>query len=127
MLAHLILMAALLGRNIIIEETTDEKTGARKERNFWTVPATSFLFTATPAAYGSSWAKGRIGAEAVTMPQPAAMLDPNPLSKARDSARILTETVLVLNPLSPNGTSQPLLKVAFQHVDKQSSKSFMIK
>ena len=58
-----------------------------------------FLFMATPATYGGSWARGRIGAVAAGLPhshshrgyerrlrptlQLAATLDPNPLSEAR--------------------------------------------
>ena len=36
--------------------------------NFW--PSSFFLFRATPAAYGSSWARGQIRTAAASLPQP---------------------------------------------------------
>ena len=68
-----------------------------------------FLFTATPVAYGSSQARGQIGAAAEAYVTVTATLDPscicnlhhslcqlqilNTLSKARDQTHILTETI----------------------------------
>ena len=67
----------------------------------------SFLFTATPAAHGSSWARGQIGAVPATAME---TLNPshicslhhslqqcqilNPLSEPRDQTHILKEQVL---------------------------------
>ena len=69
-----------------------------------------FLFTAAPAAYGSSQAGSPTGAAAEASATATAILDPshicnlhhslqqcqilNPLSKARDQTHILTETML---------------------------------
>ena len=66
------------------------------------------LFTATPAAYGSSQARGRIRATAASDPSHILNLYHslqqqgtfNPLSKTRDQTHILMDTNPVLNPLS---------------------------
>ena len=79
------------------------------------------LFTATPWSYGSSWARGRIGAATVVYTTATAILDLshifelhlqlaamwilNPLSEARDQTCILMRLCQVLNLLSHNENS----------------------
>ena len=79
-----------------------------------------FLFTATPTAYGSSQARGQIGAAAASLHnshsnpghlhcslQPRKIL--NPLSELRDQTPILTDSNRVLIPLSQMGIQSPLI------------------
>ena len=77
------------------------------------------LFGATPAEYGTSQARGQIGAAAASphhsrsnarskpclRPTPQLTATVGPLSEARDQTCILMDTSWVLNPLSHNGNS----------------------
>ena len=81
-----------------------------------------FLPIATPAAYGSSQARGWIEGAAAAYTTAITMADLsdicdlhhslqehwilNPMGKAWDQTHILTETMLVLNLLSHNGNSK---------------------
>ena len=65
------------------------------------------LFTDTPAAYGSSRARGWIGASAATLHQSLWQHQIlNPLNEARDQTCILMKTMLGPNLPSHNGNSQ---------------------
>ena len=81
-----------------------------------------FFFTAAPVAYGSSWARGCIGAAAETHATATATATPDlscicvlcclrqhwilkPLSESRDQIQVLIEG-WVLNLLSYNGNSK---------------------
>ena len=66
------------------------------------------LFTATPVAHRSFWARGRIEAAAADLHRSSreAMLDPYNLRReARNGTRKLMDTSRVLNPLSHNRNS----------------------
>jgi len=67
-----------------------------------------FLFWATPSAYGSSQAKEQIRATAAGLCHSNAR-SYNPLSKARDQIRILTDTSWIPSQLSHNGTPKSAL------------------
>ena len=66
----------------------------------------SFFFRATPAAYGSPWARGWIGGAAAGLHYSLwGRRIPNPLSKVRDWTCILMDTSQALNTLSHKGNS----------------------
>ena len=78
-----------------------------------------FLFIAAPEAYGSSWARSRIGAASVTFATSTATVtpDPNPLSKAEDRTHILmgTEPQRELLISHPSYEIKPLEKMTWEN------------
>ena len=97
-----------------------------------------FIFSAAPAADGSCWARGRIGAAAASLCHATAIshlshicnlhcsswqrLIINPLSEARDRIHILMDTRQLFNPLSPNGNSRKVILIRQVRKDRTSEK-----